>query len=96
MEESKYPTPALPTAITGESLAFPTFPPLLALFIQVFRLRGATVELLGIQALGDCTSPVRGCLGEEPKVGKESDDSVLVRSHHGKSRVVVTRGTSHL
>lgn len=87
-------------AITGESFALPTFPPPLELFSEVFRLRGVTLTrlqgLLGVQRVWDCTNPVMGCLGEEPKVGKQRDDSVLGRNEHGKTTAIVTRGTDHL
>ena len=37
------------------------------------------------KAPGDCTSPVMGCSGEEPKVGKGKDQSGLGRNKHGKT-----------
>lgn len=37
------------------------------------------------KALGDCTSPVIGNLGREPKVGKGRDQSGLGRNQHGKT-----------
>lgn len=86
-------------AITVEPLGLLTFPQTLGLFSQVFRLRSLTLtglqELLGVQALGDGTSPVQGCLGEDSKVGKQRGHSVLGRSKHGKARAMVTRGTGH-
>lgn len=46
--------------------------------------------------LGDGTSPVRGCLGEEPEVRKGKNHSDQRRNKPGKAKAMVTRETGHL
>lgn len=89
MQESKYPTPALPMTITGESLTFPTFPPLLALSIQVFRCRA-----IGDTGTWGLHKSCEGMLRGGTK-GGEREQWRCLGSHHRKSRAVVTR-TGHL
>jgi len=99
---NKFLNPAPPRAITGEPLTLPKSPPPLGLSQALSSLRGVTAYRAAgftmecrVKALGDCTSPVMGCLGEERKVGKRRDQSGLGRNKHGKARAKVIRGTGH-
>jgi len=82
---NKYPNPAPPRATTGESSTLPKSSPPLGVSQALSSLRGVTAYSAArftmgcrVKALGDCTSPVMGCLGEEPKEGRSTDQSNFV------------------